>query len=204
MSVNASSSGEIASSAYDAPHKQAETAAKYGYKIDEGLSKKDTRVWRKEGEKSVIVHRGSKTSGDWIDDGLISLGLGKHTHRYKQAQRITKRVRTADGGADSIHVGHSLGGYLAEQSAEKNKDIAYTYNKHSFGLQGSVYNPNQTDVRTPGDIASLQSTLFAGKNERSHKRVTHGKKGVFAPLHRNTLFNPIYAHKTTRKSLYKS
>lgn len=204
MPIDHTNAGEIASSSYNNNKKQNETAAKYGYTIDGNLSKGNTRVWRKEGEKSVIVHRGSKTLGDWRDDALISLGLGKRTHRYRNAQRVTKRVREADGGQGAIHVGHSLGGYLAEHSAAKNQDTAFTYNKHAFGLQGSVKNKNQTDVRTPGDIASAQAALFGNKNERAHKKVTEGKSGMYAPLHRNTLLNPLYAHKTTRKSLYKS
>lgn len=201
--VGRRTAGDIANSSYKKPAKQREIASKYGYNIDSNLSKGHTRVWRQEGKPSVIVHRGTRTARDVVDDGLIALGLGKHTHRYKDAERVTKRVRKADqeagNGQGAIHVGHSLGGYLAEQSGRHGSQV-YTYNKHAIGATGSTLNRNQTDIRTPGDLVSLPS-LFKPA-EKTHRRYTEGISGILAPFRTNTLINPLYAHKTNRKSRY--
>lgn len=196
--VTVSNAGEIASSAYESnKEKQDKKAAEHGYYVDRNLSKGNTHVWRGEGKKTVIVHRGSKTASDWLDDGLIALGFGKHTHRYKNAERVTNRVREADRGQEAVHVGHSLGGYLAEHAGRRAE--VYTYNKHSIGKTGSVVNNNQTDIRTPGDLASLPG--FFKKGEKSHKKVIVGLRGIFNPFSVNTLLNPLYAHKTVRTSV---
>jgi pimeloyl-ACP methyl ester carboxylesterase len=117
--------------------------------------------------------------GDWLTDGAIALGFGKYTSRYKNAKKITKKVEK-EYGKKAIHVGHSLGGYLAENAASKNAEV-HTINKHAVGFTGNVKNKNQYDYRKAGDLASLPS-IFQTNNGK--KRVQFGEFSI----------NPLKSH----------
>jgi len=136
-----------------------------GYGYDKTLSSMQTKVFISPQGKPTIVHRGSVTAKDWIDDGLIALGLGKLGHRYKDAVRVTKRAEDKyKQAADTVS--HSYGGWLSENSLAHGEIV--TYNK-AAGL-GDIFKqipPNQTDIRTAGDLASLLSeTQYGGTKQR--------------------------------------
>ena len=126
----------------------------YGFKYDPELSRNDTKVFVDPNGKPVIAHRGTRRLTDWADDALLMFGIGEKTHRYKNAERVTKRAEEKYGQtADAL--GHSLGGWLTEQTGHGNK---LTYNK-AVGL-GDLFkdvSKNQTDYRTPRDVVSLGS-----------------------------------------------
>ena len=134
---------------------------KSGYTYDNDLSNMETKVFIDSKGKPVITHRGSTRLTDWRDDALLGLGLGKMTHRYKNAQRITKKVEDKyKSNSDSI--GHSLGGWLAEKSGNHG-DIT-TYNKAvGLGDIGQKNKNNQIDYRTSGDLVSLLAPTQKGK-----------------------------------------
>ena len=125
------------------------------------------------GNHTVIVHRGSKNIQDYADDALIGLGLGNHTHRVRQDRRLTERVER-ETGKRAVHIGHSLGGYLAETSATKDAPV-FTYNKHSVGFTGARFNPNEVDIHRYGDVASAFNQ-FKGKEGASHSHITVGSR----------------------------
>ena len=126
----------------------------YGFTYDPELSRNDTKVFISPEGKPVIAHRGTRRLTDWGDDALLAIGLGKQTHRFKNAERITKRTEEKyNQQADAL--GHSLGGWLAEQTGNGDK---LTYNK-AVGA-GDLFrdvSKNQTDYRTPHDIVSMGS-----------------------------------------------
>lgn len=171
---------------YKSSKDQKKKAEELGYKRNDKLSSVQTQVLHKEGEKPIVVHRGSKNVQDFLDDGLIGLGLGKYTHRVKQAKRTTKKVEK-EYGERPAQIGHSLGGYLAEQAAGKNDEV-YTYNKHAVGFTGTRKNKNQTDVRDFGDLASLPQAFSKKTNVQTMKAQLTSK------LSKNNVFNPLYAH----------
>lgn len=147
------------------PQSEAEEQMKHlGYGYDNSLSSMQTKVFVSPSGKPTIVHRGSVTAKDYMDDAMIGLGLGKLGHRYKNAVRVTKKAEQKYGqGADTVS--HSYGGWLGEHSNAKG-DIV-TYNK-ATGL-GDIFKnipPNQTDIRTMGDLSSLLSVTQSGGNRQ--------------------------------------
>jgi len=173
---------------------QNKIAAENGYARD-SKSSVQTQILRKKGEAPIVVHRGSKNAHDYKDDFLIALGLGNHTHRVREGKRLNERLEiemaaerkaarergeTEDpygdptGKSSATHVGHSLGGYLAQNTSSKNASV-FTYNKHSVGLINPSSNPNQTDVIREGDLASIQSKFLHSLGREKSKTIT--KKG---------------------------
>ena len=83
--------GHLLKSSYLPQKEAAEKMKKLGYDYDHELSRMDTKVLIKDG-KPIIVHRGSKTVRDYLDDGLsLFLGLEKHSKRFQDAKEITKK-----------------------------------------------------------------------------------------------------------------
>lgn len=154
--------GSLLKSSYQSQSKAEKDMKKKGYNLDRKLSSVSTKVYEKDG-KPVITHRGTTTFKDIIDDGLLAVGLGKYGHKYKNAQRVTKKAEEKYvNNADTV--GHSYGGWLAENSKAHGNKI--TYNK-AVGL-GDVLkkkDKNQLDVSTSGDIISTLGITQGGKKE---------------------------------------
>jgi len=177
--------GHLLKSSYLPQKEAAEKLKHYGYDYDHELSRMDTKVLVKDG-KPIIVHRGSKTARDWLDDGLLAFGLEKYSKRFQDAKEITKKAEEKyNKSADTV--GHSLGGSLAEKSGANGNII--TYNKGvGLGDIGTKKNSNrQLDVRAEGDIVSL-----LGNTQNSNKEIVKNKG--YNPL--SYLHNAFNAHKT--------
>lgn len=111
-------------------------------------------------------------NNDLITDVALATGHLKDTHRYKEAEDIlgaAKKKYAVDGDAISI-VGHSLGGAIASDMANENKQAqVITYNK-GVGVDG-LFRGNASNERayvTPGDLVSLgangkRGTRYIGK-----------------------------------------
>ena len=146
------------------------------YTIDPSLSSAQTKVFLdKRTSKPVVLHRGTTTFKDFIDDGLLTVGLGKLGFRYKNAQRITKKAEQKYK-APATAVGHSYGGWLSQNSG--NHDDILTYNKPSSITELFKKNPDrQYDVRTKGDIISA-----ASKTQSGNKELIENKHSLLNPL----------------------
>ena len=162
----------------DASYKDNETAksmlSKQGFSLDEQLSGKRAKVFLDAKGQPTVSFRGTKTKKDMVTDALIMAGLGKYTKRVKHSKKVIKEVE-AKYKQPSGAIGHSLGGYLAENSGAKGKIV--TYNKAATGR--NKHNKNQTDIRTNKDLVSIL-TKKKGNN------VTLGSKS----------WNPLTAHST--------
>jgi hypothetical protein len=172
---------EFLQTSYSTPEKQKEIAIKHGY-IRDDRSNKNTQILKKKGSSSIIIHRGSQTGQDWIDDARIMLGQGNKLKRVKDGIKLRKKIESEDG-MQVTSIGHSLGGYLAEKTAGKNAPV-YTYNKHAIGLTKSRKNTSQVDISRYGDLASLPS-LF--QRNGAKKIVLNKEKNYLPP-------NPLRAH----------
>jgi hypothetical protein len=156
------------------------------YNYDQELSNSNTKVWvDKETGKPVIVHRGTKTIGDLGTDILVGLGLGKYSSRVKQVKKTTKKVEEKyKQAADTV--GHSLGGYLAENSGSHGDVI--TYNKANMLIpKPKRTKENQLDIYTEGDIVGLPSRLL----ETGDKEIISNVKGGYT-----TFDKALNAHNT--------
>jgi hypothetical protein len=172
--------GDLLKASY-LPEKDAQSLLeKKKYKLDPELSSPETKIFVDESNSPLILHRGTSTVKDIIDDGLVAIGLGKYGHRYKNARRLTKKVE--DKYQQPAHaVGHSYGGWLAENSGASGNTL--TYNKAvGLGDIGRKKTNRQHDVRTRGDIVSRLSSTQQANTE------TLKNKHFFK--------NPITAHDT--------
>jgi hypothetical protein len=138
----------------DASYKDNETAkrmlSKQGFSLDEQLSGQRAKVFVDGIGKPHVVFRGTSNKHDMITDALIARGWGNKTNRVKHSKKVMKEVETKYNQPGNA-IGHSLGGYLAQNSGAKGKIT--TYNKASTGVRNN--NPNQTDIRTDKDIISI-------------------------------------------------
>ena len=172
--------GDLLKASY-LPEKDAQSLLeKKKYKIDSELSSPETKVFVNEANTPLILHRGTSTFKDVVDDGLLAIGLGKHGHRYKNARRLTKKVEDKYQKPANA-VGHSYGGWLSENSGATGNIL--TYNKAvGLGDIGRKTMNRQTDVRTKGDIVSVLSNTQRANTELLHNQ--------------NFFHNPITAHDT--------
>lgn len=134
-----------------------------GYILDESLSKNKIKTYvNPETKKVIIAHKGTdpKDKNDLKNDLLLSAGLlNKHTSkRVKNANEITKKVNAKYGAQNVIHTGHSLGGYMADNSATKDNKVE-TYNRGTSPLdialnKAKKKNPNAVHYTTGVDPIS--------------------------------------------------
>ncbi len=154
--------GDLLKSSY-LPQKDAKARMeKKGYGYDDQLSSMNTKVFVKDG-KPTIVHRGTTTVKDIIDDGLLAIGLGKYGFRYKNAKRVTEKAEKKYGQAADT-VSHSLGGWLAENSGAHGNIITYNKGTGLGDLFTKKNSARQLDITTKGDLVSaLGATQNANK-----------------------------------------
>ena len=160
--------GDLLKASY-LPQKDASAKmAKLGYKYDPQLSSMASKVYVAPNGKPVITFRGTKTVKDIIDDGLIGLGLGKYGFKYKGAQRLAKKVEEKYKKPADV-VGHSMAGWLAENSGNHGNII--TYNGASgIGDINKKKSDRQLDISTKGDIVSA-----LGITQKANKEVIENR-----------------------------
>lgn len=145
--------------------KASSSLEKQGYTKDPSLSGKRVQVYTDPQGKATVVHRGTKGLKDIGTDLYVSLGGDiKKTDRYKFSKQQADKAREKYG--DVTNVGHSLGGKLAETTAQKHEGIV-TFNKAAT-LQdiGKQRNPNQLDIRHKNDLVSaITKTQRGGKTQ---------------------------------------
>ena len=155
-----------------------------GYKLDEQLSGQRAKVYLNPEGQPLVAFRGPHNMQDVGTDLAILLGLGNKTNRMKHSKEVVKQAE-AKYGKPVNAVGHSMGGYLSENSGAKGNII--TYNKASIGEKNR--NPNQIDIRTKNDWVSA----FVPRSDRKH---TIKSKSI----------NPFIEHRNValRRNKYKT
>lgn len=143
-------------------------AKKHGYTLDKELSGSRHKVFVNKKGEPTAVYRGTKTKRDVIAVAGLATGLFKHTKRYKQTQKDTKKIKEKYKGKSLTAAGHSLGGKLAEGVGAKK---VITYNK-AIGIKdiGRKRSKGQVDIRNKLDpVSALSFTQREGKNtSRNH------------------------------------
>lgn len=106
------------------------------------------------------AYRGTVNSSDVATDAALAFGMLHSTDRYKSNERVSSIARSYSPNHDNvIHVGHSLGGTLADQIARTRGDKSVSFNQgstplHNYG-EGSRRN---VQVRVDNDFVSSFST----------------------------------------------
>jgi len=165
--LNASYMGNKPAAALLKPH---------GYTLDHELSGQRAKVYvDNQTGQPHIAYRGTQNKHDVVTDIKAFLGIGgkRLTHTKKVAKQVELKY-----GRPAHALGHSLGGWLSENSGVHGKII--TYNKLANGQ--TKKNEQQTDIRTSNDVASILSakkTARKGitlKGKKNDAIVTHGTR----------------------------
>jgi hypothetical protein len=151
---------------------------------DKSLSSKRVSVYvDNDTARAYVVHRGTSNLRDWGTDILMGLGY-EGGNRFKHSQKVQQKAERKYGNKNTVTVGHSLGGRLAEKYG-KNSSQIITYNKAAVprSVIASYLNPlpsKQTDIRTRIDPVSFLSR---------YQRTVNPIKTIV-----NKTMNPITAH----------
>ena len=144
--------------------KQAEFAAKNGYKLDSDLSNHNHQIYYNQKENKLLHNiNGTQNIQDWKTNLYVGLGGGKNTDRYREESDTHKKARDKYGNADTTITGHSQGGYHASQLAKDfNGTKAITYNKAAaiVGSKDSGDARGETHHRTLLDPVSAKTFDF--------------------------------------------
>ena len=100
--------GNLLKSSYKPQKEAKKDMKKQGYQYDNKFSTMAAKVFVNNGQPT-IVHRETTTLQDVADDALLAVNLRKYGHKYKNTQRLTKKVEERNGKAANS-VGHSYGG----------------------------------------------------------------------------------------------
>lgn len=180
--------GDLLSNSYKPQQEANENMKKKGYKYDKELSNMETKIFVDETSgEPIIVHRGTVRVKDWVDDAKLALGFGKTTQRLKDAQEINKKVE-AKYNKPVHNVGHSLGGYIAENAGGKGNVITYNKGAGIGDLFTKKNSGRQLDIFADSDLVST----IARKTQKSNKEVIKNKnRSILKPI------NYLNAHKVS-------
>ena len=110
----------------------------YGYDLDHALSDKFTKVFINKKGKVIISFRGTDEKADIKTDVKI-VGRSRADARFKDAEKLTKKL-IEDYGAKNVTVaGHSLGGTIARYVSSKT------------GVKGTVFNAGASPSELGGN-----------------------------------------------------
>ena len=131
------------------------------FELNKELSTKTSKVYYDPNKnQSVVAHRGTKGTSDWLNNLVYAIGgtkAYKMTPRYKEAQRTQQRAQKMYGNENVSTIGSSQGGLQAELLGKNSKEII-THNK-ATRLFGNTKHKNQFDVRSKADIISYLNPL---------------------------------------------
>jgi hypothetical protein len=139
--------------------------------LDRALSNHRVQIYRFEDE-TIVVHRGSKTSIDWLDNVAFgTLNLLESTTTYKMHAKKHKTAYETYGLPLTI-MGHSRGALYAKSLYDKGwGSQLITYNGPVNGFQiisknisKSTKDENEIKIRTSRDLVSIGQTLVPNEN----------------------------------------
>lgn len=142
-------------------NKAQEELKPYGYKIDNELSNKETKVFYNPLENKMVFSVAGTNPFSSRDVGtdaylafLGNAGL-KQTNRFKEAESVLNRARAKYKGSEKVLIGHSLGNSVISNLAKENEKVL------GFGTGSGFYQtakaPLEQRYRTFYDPLSLTS-----------------------------------------------
>jgi len=173
--INEEQLKDILKASYQTQREAEQTLGKSGYKYDTELSTMENKVFfNPETQQPFIAYRGSTRVSDFLYEDP-ALAFGFKTEKQKKAEKLAKDVE-AKYKQPASAIGHSLGGYRAEQSGVSGK--IYTYNKGAgFFDIGKKTSEKQTDYRREGDIVSALSI-----GQKGGKKITRKDPNIFPTI----------------------
>lgn len=153
----------------------------HGFKRNEKLSGNRVQVYHNnENNKTIVAHRGTKDLNDVITDVKLALfpRSYKNSKRYQHSKNIQEQAEQQYGKDNITTIGHSLGSKLASDLGKNTKEVI-TYNKPTFIRDlFKKPNPNETHIRTKGDVVSLLSPYF----DRTKTKTINKNNSITNPL----------------------
>ena len=147
---------DVLKNSYSSKHKENMN----GYKLDKELSNHNQQVYYNPDHKKLVVSvAGTHNLRDWGTDIYLGLGKLKDTNRYKEAKSVYDKAKNKYNPMQSMAVGHSLGGTIANYIASGN-DKAYGLD--SGYTIGQTSRNNSKQFRSSGDVVSA-----LGANQRN-------------------------------------
>lgn len=176
-----------ASYLYDNEQKQ-QFLNKFGkeqWNVDKELTTNDaTTFYNSNTKKAIVSIRGTdvKNIEDLMTDVALFFSVSRFTPRASMVSSLVDKAIKKYGRDNVIVVGHSLGGELARQMANKYKIKAVTYNRGSsfldiFNKQNKNIISYTTNIKSNIDPVSILGKLY-GKNTQLEFAPTKGVHSV--------------------------
>lgn len=106
---------------------------------------------------AVIIHRGTKGTTDWLNNGAYAFGLYDLTDRFKNGKEVQDRVYKKYQPQNVSTVGHSQGAVLARKLGKDSKEIINV----NPAYMGEKPGYNEYDVKSSGDPVSVLKTPYS-------------------------------------------
>ena len=158
-----------------------------GYTIDQSISSDRVKTYYKSPKDVVVVHRGSYSVSDWLDNyQLARYGKLKSTNTFKIHEEQHNKALDKYGAENIVGIGHSRGSsYLSALNRDKPLKHSITLNKPvAWGDFGKRLPSNETSIRTSRDPVSMFRFLERSRNKRTvpiktlNPLTAHGTMGL--------------------------
>lgn len=186
----------LAENSYKDPHeRQAHLDSKYAgrYKVDQNRNFDNyAAVHDTYTNKVYHLHRGTVNGADLATDAGLAFGQLHNTDRYKQTEARVRDTHNAYAGAEHHHIGHSLGGSLADTFARQYKDSSTAYNMGSSPFASKTHATEKNEHhRIGGDfVSSFQKptgNTYDRKQNKLDTLLDKAHQQVANPLTNNTM-----------------
>lgn len=167
------------------------------YNVDQRLSDERVKVYHDPTTKhTVVAHRGSAETRDWLENGLYALGLTKGKG-WRHSKKVQKEAERMYGVENLTTIGHSKGALHAQKYGQKGGAIV-TLNK-PVNLTDAIHYKvpsKQTDYTGEGDVVSLLRPLQRGKKAVVLKKKGGALRGVKQVLKKGIIGSVLEEHAT--------
>ena len=139
------------------------------YIMDSSLSGERVQVYYNPNNMTcVVVHRGTSSAKDIYNDGMLAIGLGKYTNRFKHSENIQKEAekKYKSLGYKIISLGHSLGSYLNNNvgNLDERINLNGAVSPSEFLFNNKV-NKNTTNINSNYDPVSVMNRFQKDQNQ---------------------------------------
>lgn len=179
---------DLANIAYSSPsERQSHLESKYGgrFRVDPRFNYDNySAVYDSYNHRLYHLHRGTVNWDDAGTDALLAVGQVANSQRYRDTEERVRLAHAAYGSAAHSHIGHSLGGTLADTFARQynDKSIAYNMGSTPFGPR-HVFDDQHRHVRIGTDfVSSFQQGQGVETQNKRENRLDKLLKNVRLPF----------------------
>lgn len=142
------------------------------------------------GDDLIYGHRGTSNLSDVGTDLGLAVGQFQQTERFKRSKKRSEQVQSKYQGQEynETHVGHSLGGTLADEISRQlgHQSISFNQGTSPF-MKTQESSLEHQQHRTTTDFVSS----FAHSNALNHTPSYQPNQGYFASHHNNSFLSKL-------------